>query len=228
MLCTNSTFISWVIIMKVFFFLYLLVLVYLNLMDPISNSKIQQYPKDETNDFIVENILVGFFAALSTAYICWSRNISLKTTAIYFALTFFLIIAINVLFQYSGIYNLMYCTKDCLEFDLVTKVINLIYATLFVTGLCILIFLTLWTFDSKNAKIFINKYYIPKMIIEMLIFTISYTLPSFYISYNRRGKLHVWDVYGSIITFFAFILVYMLLQISGIFSSLGLRIFTKK
>lgn len=228
MLCAHSTFLYWVVVMKTFFFLYLLVLVYLNLMDPISNIKIQQYPKQETNDFIVENIFVGFFAALSTAYICWSRNVSLQTTAIYFAVTFFLIIVINVLFQYSGLYNIMYCTRDCVEFDLVANVINLIYATMFVTGLFILIFLTWWTFDSKNAKMFTNKYYIPKLMIEMLIFSISYTLPAFYISYNRRGKLHVWDVYGSIITFFVFILVYILLQISGIYSSLGLRIFTKK
>jgi uncharacterized membrane protein YozB (DUF420 family) len=99
---------------------------------------------------------------------------------------------------------------------------------LFIIATGITAYLSWCSFNKKNWSSFQIEYFIPQRITECIVFAFAYTLPSLWIAYNRNKALYKQDIYYTIVTLVSFVLLYVLLEVTGIFSSLGLPIFQKK
>jgi len=227
--CSFELFLRWALFLKIFLIVFLLVLVFMNLMNQPTRNEIMSFPEKHVKLFIYENLVIGITAGISTWVICYFRNKDVSAQFIYFLLTFLLLVILHCLFQFSGLYNLSYHkTKETFIMPRSTIIISICLLVLFIIATGITAYLSWCSFNKKNWSSFQIEYFIPQRITECIVFAFAYTLPSLWIAYNRNKALYKQDIYYTIVTLVSFVLLYVLLEVTGIFSSLGLPIFQKK
>jgi len=205
-----------ILLLKVYFLLALLGLVGINYSNSKKWSEVNSFPVNHGLIFYYENLLIGIASGSSTAIIAFLRNKDLNSILFYFIATFIIIIIINLLFQYSGLYYFFYNEPTFFKNDSLYLEVN---------GVILLILLIASIIGSFYKKQYIIGFFNKKInhrIIEIVVFMLAYTIPFFYIDKNRTGKLTSQDI-GEIIYFMlSFLFLYLILEFSGFWNSLGL------
>jgi hypothetical protein len=207
-------------IIKIYFVLAIIGLLILNYFNPQKWQQIILYPSENGLLFYYENLLIGFCAGFSTAVMAYLRNQSLNNIFLYYIATFVILISINVLFQYSGIYNMFYRN---IEFDNSEMMYISINGSIFIILLIILIISFWYSYKKIYISAFFNKN-IGKRIIEIIIFMIAYTVPFLWVDKNRTQKINYLDIEETIYFMIGFLLLFLVLEFSGFFTGIGLQL----
>jgi hypothetical protein len=203
-------------VFKIYFIFVLIGLVILVSTSPKKWKLINEFPFNHGLEFFYENLFIGLMAGFSTAMIAYFRQKNVNSILIYFIATFVILVAINLLFQYSGLYYFFYH-----DFDFYHD--NIIYLT--INGSILVLFLVffLQSYNRREITLFFNKN-IDKRIYEIIIFMISYAAPFFYIDKNRTGKITSKDISDIIYYMLGFLFLFLVMQFCGIWTSLGLNL----
>ena len=213
-----NSFLYTAIFLKIYFVMILIGAFIMNLASRNSQQmkKIDEFPSQEPLLFTAENLLLGITAGISTAVIAWCRG---RSIIFYFWITFFIIIALNLLFQYSGAYLILYGHYDWDTTQKIYYIVNsIVFGILFIT--CIIF--SWLEYDKSYSVAFLQPGTIRWRVLEILVFVIAYSLPFLWIDQNRTGRVSWVDVKETIMTMIAFLVLFFALEFSGLWSSFGL------
>jgi hypothetical protein len=173
--------------------------------------------------FIIENIVIGLACAAPFMYMKWMRdyqNATVFNMAILFIFSFFFMVLINNLFQFSGFYSYIYGIKKAAEpQDSIKKglIQSVLISNAIVIGVLIfqIIFISLMIKDTDIPAYGNNVIF--WFIVEIVIFGIINALPTLLVSFNRVNSINMSSVEIFGISFVIFSIIHSVFQISGFY-----------
>lgn len=225
---------------KLFFIGWLIVLMIINLMYWNPRHLITQYPSVEWKSFSYETISIALLAGFSSVWIAWMRQKSLNTHITAFVITCGVLIAFNLLFQYSGVYLYIYSIhspsiQDMIWWPPVNHI--LVYAGLIILGISIVgcILLSLLPSTSTSTSFQYRHLFGGRRWIEAIVFALCYSLPVLWMSYPRLSFAHVETSQRNafigktwVITFITCLVLFFILEAVGFWQSVGLGVYSRR
>lgn len=217
----HTLFFYLILVLKLYFLLFFIGLVIIQCSSPIMLNYVNQFPKEETFSFFLENVVVGFFSGLSIALMAYLRKKSWQRIFMYFVITFVIMVFINLLFQYSGSYLKFYSTDQHYPWPNS----NIYYISIMGSLFVVLLLITIPVFLQfvKYKDVYLLNQHRWSLLVEAITFGLVFTVPSIWIAKNRHVDISKRNIVFTILTFFSLIILFFILEVSGVWYSLGLN-----